>query len=305
MGSSMTYGVDNLPGMIDLHSHILPGIDDGASDLETSLAMARAWVADGVSILACTPHILPGLYHNEGPQIRAEIQKLQIKLDEYEIPLRLVSGADNHVTPDFVAGLKDGRLLTLNDTRYVLVEPPHHNAPTRLGDLFFNIMTAGYRPILTHPERLTWIKSHYDLIRLLAYRGVWMQITAGSLTGAFGRGPKYWAERMLAERIVHIIATDSHDLGRRSPILSHGYEYASKIVGNEEAWRLVHTRPLAILDDQSPADVHLPEALNKSFSEGTNVYEKSRREDKFSPYTDGNTRSARRGFSGWVQQFFT
>lgn len=292
-------------GMIDLHSHILPGIDDGAPTLDVSLEMARRWVSDGVSILACTPHILPGLYHNTGPEIRAAIATLQLSLDENHIPLKLVTGADNHVVPDFVTGLKSGRLLSLNDTRYVLVEPPHHHAPSRLGDLLFAIMAAGYRPILTHPERLTWIKSHYALIRLLAFRGVWMQITAGSLTGTFGRAPKYWSERMLAEGLVHILATDSHDLVRRPPILSQGYEAAAQIVGVEEAWRLVHSRPLAILNNQSPSDIDPPVALERPSGKGNTKNEKYPSQQGFSPYSDGSKQPSSGGIIGWMQQFFT
>lgn len=292
-------------GMIDLHSHILPGIDDGSPDLQTSIQMARHWVEDGVSIVACTPHILPGLYHNDGPQIREAISELQLRLDEHGIPLTLVSGADNHIVPDFTAGLKSGRLLSLHDTRYVLVEPPHHNAPSRLGDVFFDIMAAGYRPILTHPERLTWIKTHYELIRLLAFRGVWMQITAGALTGAFGRGPKYWGERMLDEGLVHIIATDSHDLGRRPPILSQGYERSALIVGEEEAWRLVHSRPLAILENRSPSEIPQPVALGEITDKGKSEHAGRRHKDTFSPYGDNSSRTSRSGFFGWVQQLFT
>ena len=143
--------------MIDLHCHILPGIDDGASDLSVSLSMARASVADGVSVLACTPHILPGVYHNSGPQIREATEQLQHALDHEGIALRLTTGADNHIVSGFLAGLRSGRLLSLADSRYVLVEPPHHVAPIRLEDLFFELLIAGYVPILTHPERLTWI----------------------------------------------------------------------------------------------------------------------------------------------------
>jgi protein-tyrosine phosphatase len=123
--------------VIDLHCHILPGIDDGAPDLSVALAMAEASVADGVQLLACTPHILPGVYHNTGPQIRSAVQLLQQHLDAHGIPLRLTTGADVHIVPDFVAGLSSGHLLTLADSRYVLVEPPHH-APPRLKDLMFH-----------------------------------------------------------------------------------------------------------------------------------------------------------------------
>jgi len=140
--------------MIDLHCHMLPGIDDGAADLDVSLGMAEASVADGVSVLACTPHILPGLYHNSGPQIRRAIHELQKALDQEGIPLRLVTGADNHVVPDFVAGLQSGRLLSLCDSRYVLVEPPHHTEPPQLEDFFFQLACGGVCPH-SHPSRTT------------------------------------------------------------------------------------------------------------------------------------------------------
>src|SRR6202158_5232505 len=218
--------------MIDLHCHMLPGIDDGAADLDVSLGMAEASVADGVTVLACTPHILPGLYHNSGPQIRRATQELQNVLDQEGIPLRLVTGADNHVVPDFVAGLQSGRLLSLCDSRYVLVEPPHHTEPPQLEDFFFNLLVAGFVPILTHPERLTWVPSRYGTIQRLVQAGVWMQITSGSLTGAFGRTAQYWAERMLDEGCVHILATDAHDTKRRPPRLSRGRDLAAKRVGD-------------------------------------------------------------------------
>jgi protein-tyrosine phosphatase len=146
--------------VIDLHCHILPGIDDGSPDIATSVAMARAFVADGVTAVACTPHILPGLYENTGPGIRQATLRLQEVLVQEDIPLRLVAGADVHIVPDFVAGLQSGRLLSIADTRYVLVEPPHHVAPVRLEELFFGLLVAHYVPVLTHPERLSWIEGN-------------------------------------------------------------------------------------------------------------------------------------------------
>ena len=235
--------------MIDLHSHILPGIDDGAADVSVSLAMARMFVADGVTDLACTPHILPGLYRNAGPQIRVAVQNLQVELDQAGIPLRLTTGADVHMVPDLVAGLRSGRLLSLADTRYVLVEPPHHVPPQKFEEFFFNILMSGYVPILTHPERLTWVGSHYAAIERMAQSGVWMQITAGSLTGAFGRNAQNLAERMLKDGCVHILATDAHDTVRRPPALSRGRDLAAKFVGTVEAEHLVVTRPRGILDN--------------------------------------------------------
>lgn len=244
--------------MIDLHCHILPGIDDGAVDVSVSLAMAQAMIAQGVTHVACTPHILPGLYHNTGPAIREAKDQLQGVLDQEGVSLHLLTGADVHMTPNFVAGLRSGQLLTIADSRYVLVEPPHHTAPPQLEDFFFNLMVAGYVPILTHPERLSWVPSRYKIIKKLVQSGVWMQITAGSFTGAFGRNALYWAERMLDEGCVHLIASDAHDAERRPPDLAAGRDLVAKRVGADEAQRLVLTRPMGILKDQDPSSLPGP-----------------------------------------------
>jgi protein-tyrosine phosphatase len=279
--------------MIDLHSHILPGIDDGAADLDMALDMARALVADGVKCVACTPHILPGVYDNDGPSIRLAVEHFRKTIDEAGIPLRLVTGADNHIVPDFVDGLRSGRLLSIADSSYVLVEPAHHVAPPRLEDLFFSILVAGHTPILTHPERLTWIEGKYEIVERLAHRGVWMQITAGSLTGNFGRRPKYWAERMICEGLVHLLATDCHDISRRPPRLGSGAEAAARLVGHREAEHMVVTRPLGILRDRRPRELPASRtAANQDEMRGT---------DALPQHDDG---SSHRSFSERLRQFF-
>jgi len=246
--------------MIDLHCHILPGLDDGAADIAVSLEMAKAAVADGISVVACTPHILPGLYHNSGPQIRSAVAELQQAIDSEGISLQLVSGADNHITPDFLKSLRSGHLLPLADSRYVLVEPTHHVAPARLEELFFDLLVAGYVPIVTHPERLSWIKSHYGTIQRLVRAGVWMQITAGSFAGDFGSGARYWAERMLDEGCAHLLATDAHDLEHRPPNLSKARDLAARRVGVEEAEHLVTTRPRGVIANDPVSSLRMPVA---------------------------------------------
>lgn len=250
--------------MIDLHCHLLPGVDDGAPDEATAIAMARMFVADGVTTVACTPHILPGLYHNTGDGIRAATLSLQHSLSAHEIDLQLVFGADAHICPNFVADLRTGVIPTLAASRYVLVEPPHHTAPQRIEQFFFDILVAGYVPILTHPERLSWINQHYGVMQRLAAQGVWMQITAGSLTGAFGKNARYWGERMLDEGLVHILATDAHEAHRRVPNLSEGRDAAAKRVGDGEALNLVLTRPRGILDNDMPSNLPSPAGIQRA-----------------------------------------
>jgi len=284
--------------VIDLHCHILPGIDDGAADMAVSVAMARAEVNQGVSVVACTPHILPGLYHNSGPAIRQAIAQLQGVLQQEGIPLRLVTGADVHVTPDFVGGLRSGRLLSIADSRYVLVEPPHHTAPPQLEDFFFNLVVAGYVPILTHPERLSWVPSHYEMIKRLVQGGVWMQLTAASFAGAFGRNALYWAERMLDDGCVHVLASDAHDAERRPPDLAAGREMVAKRVGAEEAQCLVLTRPMGILKDQAPSSLPGPLAVADASSMST-----LSTDDALAPQR-GDARGGLRGVSGRLRRLF-
>jgi protein-tyrosine phosphatase len=245
--------------MIDLHCHMLPGIDDGAPDLATALDMARMAVADGIRVVACTPHIYPGLYDNTAAVIARAVEDFRLRLAEAAIPLQLTHGADTHLAPDLLARLRAGSIPSLHGTRYFLLEPPHHVAPPLLDDFVFGLIAAGYVPIITHPERLTWISKHFDLFKRVVLRGAWVQITAGSLTGRFGKSAKYWSELMLDEGMVHIIATDAHGVQSRPPLLAEGRDAAERWVGRDEASNLVEARPRRILGNWDPAQNSPPD----------------------------------------------
>jgi protein-tyrosine phosphatase len=244
--------------VIDLHSHILPGVDDGASSLAMALEMGRMAVADGIRVMACTPHFMPGVYNNETRDIAYRVDQLSREFHANGLAVQLVLGADAHIRPDFVDALRSGQIPTLNGGRYVLFEPPHDIMPQRLDDLLHNIVMTGFVPILTHPERLRWIEKNYDMIQRLAAQGVWMQVTAGSLTGRFGKRPHYWAQRMLAEGLVSILASDAHNTTSRPPMLSEAASIAEAELGAGEAENLVVVRPRCILEN---APVELTPAL--------------------------------------------
>lgn len=241
--------------MIDLHCHILPGIDDGAKDLETSLKMARIAVADGIRAIVCTPHILPGVYPNTGPEIRAAVERLEAEIAAAQIALRLTYGADVHIAPGLAGKLHGGEALSIHGGRYFLFEPPHHMPPPRIDDEVFSLLSAGFVPIITHPERLTWIEKQYPLIKQMVKSGALLQITAGSLTGQFGTRPKYWAERILDEGLCHLLATDAHDPERRPPRLAEARDIVAKKFGDQEALNTVFARPLGILNNIAPGQL--------------------------------------------------
>lgn len=218
--------------------------------MSAAVAMARMAVADGIGHLACTPHITPGVYDNTGPDILARVQTLSHHLAALDIPLTLWGGADAHIDPGLTSALASGAVPTLAGSRYFLLEPSHHVVPPRLSELVRTTVAAGFIPLLTHPERLSWIETHYDLILGLVRQGALVQLTAGSLTGTFGKRAKYWSERMLDDGLVDVLATDAHNTSGRPPVLSRARDVAAQRLGDAEAEELVYNRPARILRNE-------------------------------------------------------
>lgn len=238
--------------MIDVHCHLLPGIDDGPKTLDASLQMAEIALEDGITTVACTPHIYPGMYMNDKAGIEAACHAMQRALDDRGMPLKLVVGADVHLVPGLVDGIRQGRVPTLNGSRYLLLEPSHTTPPPHFEDAVFNIIASGYTPVITHPERLTWVEGYYSVFGRLVAQGAWMQVTAGSLTGIFGSRAQRWGERFLQDGLVHVLASDAHSPTRRSPRLKPALALARQVLGEAEAAKLVFDRPKAILEDEDP-----------------------------------------------------
>jgi protein-tyrosine phosphatase len=250
--------------MIDLHCHMLPGIDDGARDLEMALKMARLAVADGITMTACTPHIYPGRFENTHAGIHEACEKFQRELDAAGIALQLTYGADIQVAPELTERLVDGTLPTLHGSRYFLFEPPHHVSLPPLNDMLEETLLAGFVPIVTHPERLFYVEADYDKFVEAAHSGAWIQLTGGSLLGRFGRRAKSVSERFLKDGITHLLASDGHNLKNRRPELGSARDVAARIVGEEEADRLVQQRPAAVIANTSPDNIPLPPGLGSS-----------------------------------------
>lgn len=247
--------------MIDIHCHLLHGIDDGAQTLPSSLEMARIAVADGITTIFCTPHIYPGLYENHGVDIRRRVDELQEILREAGIALELSFGADTHLVPELLEGVRTGRIPTLAGGRYLLIEPSHHVRPPRFRESVFELIGAGYVPVITHPERLTWVEQHYADFTELARSGAWMQITGGALVGRFGPRVKRIAERFVGDGWTHVLASDGHTTGQRSPVLAEARARAGVLLGSVEATRLVLDRPESIMRNVRPEQVVSPPSL--------------------------------------------
>ncbi len=243
--------------LTDLHSHILPGVDDGAADLAAAIAMAKAALADGVGCIAATPHSLRFPEGVDPAGLEARVASLQEHLEAEQLPLRVVVGVEMVIIVALPQQIDAGRVVGLNRSRYLLLEMPLVEPPPQLEDPIFQVQVRGYVPILAHPERCVGLMRRLDALRPLVERGALVQITAGSLEGTFGRTAQEAAQRLLAAGLAHVIASDAHDAEHRPPRLSRAEALAAAIVGPERAHALVATTPAAILNDQT-LDVEPP-----------------------------------------------
>ena len=230
--------------MIDLHCHILPGIDDGPVEMQTSIEMARIAAEDGIQTIVAAPHIKDILHSTV--MLDALVSQLNFQLASRNIPVKVLLGAD------VFALLSPSRLknYTINKSRYILVEFPHTYLPNKSKEILFSLAVNGFCPIITHPERNAAIINRPDLLLDMLYGNVLVQITAGSLTGDFGHDEQACACYLLKKGAVHFIATDAHSTNSRRPILSDGLMYAEKIIGMEKAMKLVWDNPYSVLNDE-------------------------------------------------------
>ncbi len=235
--------------MIDLHSHILPGVDDGPRDLEESLEMARVAVEDGITRLAATPHNANWRDGGRRAWVQERVDGLQSVLDEQGIPLKVVPGVETYIAPDLIQHLKEERAFTLNGSRYLLIELPLHSWPLYTEQVLFEVQVQGLVPIVAHAARYLEVQEDPNRILGLVERGALVQLTAGSLTGQFGRRARDTARRLLEHNLAHLIASDSHSARSRPPRLTPGVEVAAEIIGPERARAMVTTAPAAVLDD--------------------------------------------------------
>lgn len=220
---------------VDIHCHLLPGIDDGAGDPSESLAMAMQAVEEGIQTVVVTPHQLGAYAHNRGDMIRTRTEALQQLLDSNEIPLRVLPGADVRIDDHMAARLASGDVLTVGDHRkHVLLELPHE-LYMPLEPVLEQLKGMGMTGILTHPERNRGILSQPSLIEPLVEAGCLMQVTAGSLTGTFGPACQALAEQMCRRGWVHFLATDAHGSRSRRPRIRDAHRRAAELAGEQAA----------------------------------------------------------------------
>lgn len=236
--------------MLDMHVHILPGLDDGSPHLEESLAMARIAVEDGIDTIIATPHVMKGIYNNSRTTIIEAVQELQQKLDAQNIALTLKPGAEYYLEPDLPDKLAGGELLTLNNGPYLLVELPSASVPAYTSRVIYELQLQGIIPVLAHPERNAGFMSQPELLREYAGKGILAQVTTESISGALGKTVQKTALKFIRENLVHFVASDAHSASRRIPVLSPAVQVMKRHYNDETILRLVQTNPAALASGQ-------------------------------------------------------
>ena len=238
--------MDSSQPFVDIHCHLLPGIDDGARSWDEALAMARIAADDGLASVIATPRQLGSFAHNDGERIRLLTGQLQTLLREQGVGLSVMPGADVRVEPDMVDALRSGQVLTLADRgQHVLLQLPHE-VYLPLEDVLEQLSAAGLTGILAHPERNQGLLRQPELLRSLVEAGCLMQVTAGSLLGNFGQRSQALAEQMLEENCVHFIATDGQGSMARRPLMQRAFVRVAELVGQETAERICCHHPAMV-----------------------------------------------------------
>jgi protein-tyrosine phosphatase len=234
--------------LIDIHSHVLYGVDDGARTLEDSVAMVRLAAEHGTTDLVATPHASPN-YRFEPGIVKERLAEIAAASDNV---LRLHAGCDFHLSFDNVQdAIANPGKYTINHQRYLMVEFSDLLIFYNTSEIFSRLLEAGMIPVITHPERNGLLRQRVDQIALWVAAGVSVQVTAQSVLGEFGRRAADFARTLLDRRLVHFLASDAHDCEHRPPRLDLAYTWITEHYGEDLAEKLCVTNPSAALTGES------------------------------------------------------
>ncbi|KAA9013830.1 tyrosine-protein phosphatase [Niallia endozanthoxylica] len=233
--------------MIDIHCHILPGVDDGAQTIEDSIIMAKEAVQEGIRTIIATPHHQNHQYINEKHSILEKVSDLNEQLVKAEVPLKILPGQENRlygeILEDYLAG---GKILPLAESSYLFIEFPSGHVPRYAERLLFEIQTEGLIPIIVHPERNQELIENPDMLYKFVKNGALTQVTAGSVCGYFGKKIKKFSHQLIEANLTHFIASDAHNVTSRGFKMAEAFAEVEKSYGNDMVYMLKENAELLV-----------------------------------------------------------
>jgi protein-tyrosine phosphatase len=242
--------------MFDLHSHILPNIDDGAKNMEMSLAMLQIATENGTKGIVATPHVIEGEWLPAWDKILTECAMLQKAAHDAGLDLEIFPGGEVAIYRDILDLLTGPGAYCINNGRYLLVELPATHIPSFTGDFFFILQVRGITPILAHPERHPELAGKPEILAEWIGKGILSQMNSTSITGLMGERVMATAELLLTNNMVHVIGSDAHNIRHRNTNLTAAVDKITRLIGPEQAQRLLVVNPDNIIHNQ---DVDIPE----------------------------------------------
>ncbi|MCF8105280.1 MAG: hypothetical protein K9K64_07355 [Desulfohalobiaceae bacterium] len=252
--------------MIDIHSHILPAMDDGPGSWAESLSLCRLLAAQGVRTVVATPHYWPGVYEPRAGLIEQRVMELNLLLCKQGVDMTALAGEEVVFCPEIRELLAKRAVLTLNGSRYVLLELPQLMAEEQLFAGIFQLQLEGYVPVIAHPEKNRMIQGDPGLMLELVCKGALGQMTASSLLGSAPGKIRTCGQNLVRRRTVQIISSDAHSIDGRPPRLAQGLEQAACLLkSRREAEKMVLECPQKIIQDRR---LGLPEAQGNKKKKG-------------------------------------
>jgi protein-tyrosine phosphatase len=239
--------------MIDLHCHLLPGIDDGPATLEQSIALCKIAVDDGTTHAICTPHIHPGRWGNTRLSIEKQCNSLQQELNQRAIPLQLGFAGEVRLTDQIMGQVENDEIPFYGEVdgyKIMLLEFPHGHIIPGSDKLVQWLLNRSIRPLIAHPERNKQVMKDVEQLQPFIDAGCWLQVTGGSLTGGFGEQAMATAHQLLSDGAVTVIASDGHNNTARQPGLKQAYDCIEQNYGTERAHCLMKSTPLSLVASQ-------------------------------------------------------
>lgn len=247
--------------MIDIHCHILPGVDDGPANLEESLIMAKEAVEEGIKTIIATPHNRNNKYDNPKSHIINTVANLNSVLEKEKIPLTILPGQENRVFGEILDGYRNGEILTLSNSNYLFIEFPSSSVPRYTEKLLYDIQIEGLTPIIVHPERNKELLDKPEILYNLVKNGALTQVTAASIAGYFGKSIQKFSRDLIGHNLTHFIASDAHDTKKRPFKLNESYELVSTLFGNDYLYMFLENAESIIHNKNIQKE--LPEAIRK------------------------------------------